>query len=77
MKGSKKLDSLLEDNKKKLKSYLNMMKKKLWLSQKKIVRKSKISMGLCYFDQKKPVYVGQTGGYSTTYKPINKTYTLN
>ena len=26
MKGSKKLDSLLEDNKKKLKSYLNMIK---------------------------------------------------
>lgn len=27
MKGSKKLDSLLEDNKKKLKSYLNMIKR--------------------------------------------------
>ena len=45
MKGSKKLDSLLEDNKKKLKSYLNMIKK-LWLSQKKIVRKSKDKYGV-------------------------------
>ena len=49
MKGSKKLDSLLEDNKKKLKKLFKYDKKKLWLSQKKIVRKSKISMGFMLF----------------------------
>ena len=48
MKGSKKLDSLLEDNKKKLKSYLNMIKEALAFT-KKIVRKSKISMGFMLF----------------------------
>ena len=72
MKGSKKLDSLLEDNKKKLKSYLNMIKEALAFT-KEDREKVKDKYGVyVIFDQKKPVYVGQTGGYSTTYKPINK-----
>ena len=47
MKGSKKLDSLLEDNKKKLKSYLNMIKS--FGFHKRRSRKSKISMGFMLF----------------------------
>ena len=73
MKGSKKLDSLLEDNKKKIKKLFKYDKKEALAFTKEDREKVKDKYGVyVIFDQKKPVYVGQTGGYSTTYKPINK-----
>ena len=46
MKGSKKLDNLLEDNKKKLKKLFKYDKKRsVIIHEKKIEKKSKISLG--------------------------------
>ncbi|MCE3398992.1 hypothetical protein LCC45_16710, partial [Staphylococcus aureus] len=65
MKGSKKLDSLLEDNKKKLKKLFKYDKKEALAFTKEDREKVKDKYGVyVIFDQKKPVYVGQTGGYS-------------
>lgn len=73
MKGSKKLDNLLEDNEKKLKNVFKYNKKEALSFTKEDREKVKDKFGVyVIFDQKKPVFVGQTGGYSTTYKPSSK-----
>ena len=72
MKGSKKLNQLLEDNEKKLKSFLNMIRKNLCHLQKKIEKVEDQYGVYVIFDGKKPIFVGQTGGYATGYKPIQK-----
>ncbi|MEQ6030090.1 hypothetical protein [Staphylococcus saccharolyticus] len=73
MKGRKKLDSLLYDNNKKLKKLFNYDKKEALSFTKEDREKVKDKFGVCViFDGKKPVFVGQTSGYSATYKPINK-----
>ena len=72
MKGSKKLNQLLEDNEKKLKKLFKYDKKEA-LSFTKEDRKSRGSVWcICDIRWQKPVFVGQTGGYSTGYKPIQK-----
>lgn len=73
MKGSKKLNQLLEDNEKKLKKLFKYDKKEALSFTKEDREKVEDQFGVyVIFDGKKPVFVGQTGGYSTGYKPIQK-----
>ena len=44
MKGSKKLNELLEDNQKKLKNYLSTLIKRLWRLHQRIEKKLRISL---------------------------------
>ena len=44
MKGSKKLNELLEDNQKKLKNYLSTIIKRLWRLHQRIEKKLRISL---------------------------------
>ena len=70
MKGSKKLNQLLEDNEKKLKKLFKYDKKEALSFTKEDREKVENQFGVyVIFDNKKPVFVGQTGGYSTGYKP--------
>ena len=73
MKGSKKLNELLEDNQKKLKKLFKYDHKKALAFTPEDREKVKDKFGVyVIFDEKKPVFVGQTGGYSTGYQPITK-----
>ena len=73
MKGSKKLNELLEDNHKKLKKLFKYDHKKALAFTPEDREKVKDKFGVyVIFDEKKPVFVGQTGGYSTGYQPITK-----
>ncbi|MFG6257507.1 hypothetical protein ACF7UE_11820, partial [Staphylococcus epidermidis] len=72
MKGSKKLNELLEDNQKKLKKLFKYAHKKALAFTPEDREKVKDKFGVyVIFDEKKPVFVGQTGGYSSTHQPIN------
>ena len=72
MKGSKKLNELLEDNQKKLKKLFKYDHKKALAFTPEDREKVKDKVGVyVIFDEKKPVFVGQTGGYSSTHQPIN------
>ena len=48
-----------------------MTKLMLYHLVNKIVKKFKINLVYIFFD-KTPIFVGQTGGYSTGYQPITK-----
>ena len=72
MKGSKRLNQIKEDNKNNLKNYLSMTKIMLYHLVNQIVKKFKINLVYMLFLIKTPIFVGQTGGYSTGYQPITK-----
>lgn len=73
MKGSKKLNQLLEDNEKKLKKLFKYDKKESLSFTKEDREKVEDQYGVyVIFEGKKPIFVGQTGGYVTGYKPIQK-----
>ncbi|MGW9856377.1 hypothetical protein ACUXIR_000820 [Staphylococcus hominis] len=73
MKGSKRLNQIKEDNKKQLKKLFKYDKGNALSFNKKDREKVQDKFGVyVIFDNKTPIFVGQTGGYSTGYQPITK-----
>ena len=73
MKGSKRLDQIKEDNKKQLKKLFKYDKNNALSFSKPDREKVQDKFGVyVIFDKKTPIFVGQTGGYSTGYQPITK-----
>lgn len=73
MKGSKRLDQIKEDNKKQLKKLFKYDKNNALSFSKQDREKVQDKFGVyVIFDKKIPIFVGQTGGYSTGYQPITK-----
>ena len=72
MKGSKRLDQIKEDNKKQLKKLFKYDKNNALSFSKQDREKVQDKFGVyVIFDKKTPIFVGQTGGYSSTHQPIN------
>lgn len=73
MKGNKKLNTMLEDNQKQLKKLFKYDKDKALSFSKEDRQKLEDKFGVfVIFDNKKPIYVGQTGGYSAGHQLITK-----
>ena len=72
MKGSKRLNQIKEDNKKQLKKLFKYDKNNALSFSKPDREKVQDKFGVyVIFDKKTPIFVGQTGGYSSTHQPIN------
>ena len=73
MKGTKQLDQIKEDNKKQLKKLFKYDKDNALTFSKEDREKVQDKFGVyVIFDKKTPIFVGQTGGYSTGYQLITK-----
>lgn len=73
MKSTKQIDKMLQDNDKQLSKLFKYDKKKALTFSKEDREEVADKYGVfVIFDNKTPIFVGQSGGYSTGYQPITR-----